>query len=82
MYFYYNKGRRYLDMRGDIVLTTNRGLVMCDVRSAVPKLRHVRHSCVNDLTLWQKIKTVYQITRFIFRPPPALDREQIRREGL
>ena len=82
MYFYYRKGKRYLDLRGDIVLTANHQLITCDVRSAVPRLRHVRHACVNDLTAWQKVKTIYQLARFVLRPPKPLDREQIKREGL
>lgn len=75
MYFFLQKGRQILDMRGDLVLTHNPRLIVGRVRSAAP--RSVRNGQwvegIAAMSTWRKIKASAAALRFIWGRPQLLD---------
>lgn len=84
MYFYKQKGKQMLDMRGDLVLSHNDALVKGRVKSAAPAA--VRNSKrienIPKLSFWGKIRATKAAISFIWGPSQALSKETIEKEGL
>ena len=67
MYFYKIKGRPMLDMRGDLVITHNKGLVMSRVSSAAPRyVKNAKYIELQKLSFFQKIKASFIVIGFIW----------------
>lgn len=76
MYFFLEKGKQVLDMRGDLVLTHNPALVVGRIKSAAPRaVRNARYiEDVRGLTFWGKLRASRAALRFIWtRKSEALD---------
>ncbi|MAL49643.1 MAG: hypothetical protein CMH18_07780 [Methylophaga sp.] len=84
MYFYKQKGRQVLDLRGDLVLSHNDALVKGRVKSAAPSA--VRNSLyvhsIPALGFWRKLRVTFAAIRFIWGRSRALKVETITEEGL
>lgn len=84
MYFYKQKGRQVLDLRGDLILTHNDALVKGRVKSAAPSA--VRNAVyvqgIPSLGFWRKLRVTFAAIRFIWGPSRALTPETINRGGL
>lgn len=79
MYFYNQKGRQVLDLRGDLVLTHNAALVVGRVKSAAPSsVRHARYiAAIPSMGVVRKVRASWAALRFIWGPSQALKEEPI-----
>ena len=77
MYFYNQKGRQVLDLRGDLVLTHNPALVVGRVKSAAPSaVRNARYICgIPTMGVVRKVRASWAALRFIWGPSQALKEE-------
>lgn len=68
MYFYKLKGKQMLDLRGDLVLSHNDGLVVARYKSASPKgVRNATYVVgIPKLSTWGKINASLAALRFIW----------------
>ena len=84
MYFYKEKGKQILDMRGDLVLTHNNALVKGRVKSAAPSAvrNGKRIENITRMSWFRKIKATWAATAFIWGASEALTTTVINREGL
>lgn len=84
MYFYKQKGRQVLDMRGDLVLSHNDALVKGRVKSAAPSAvrnaRYIRGLKTRGFLF--KLSASRAALAFIWGRSQALTKETIEREGL
>lgn len=68
MYFFKEKGRQVLDMRGDLLLTHNTAPIVARIGSAAPSA--VRNGQWADnitrMTCWQKLRLSLRVLRFIW----------------
>jgi len=84
MYFYKQKGRQILDMRGDLVLTHNDALVIGRVKSAAPAA--VRNALyvkgIPARGLRGKLRATRFALVFIWGPSVALKPETIEEDGI
>ena len=56
-----------LDMRGDLVITHNNGLVMARVSSAAPRyVKNAKYIELRKLSFFQKIKASFIVIGFIW----------------
>lgn len=74
MYFYKEKGRQVLDLRGDLILTHNDGLVKGRVKSAAPSaVRNAKY--IQDIArmgFWRKVRATLHVIGFIWGKRQAL----------
>ena len=84
MYFYKNKGKQVLDLRGDLILTHNVNLVTGRVKSAAPSgVRNAKFvPAISTMSAYLKLKTTFAAIRFIWGPSQALSQDTIDKEGL
>lgn len=83
MYFYKQKGRQCLDLRGDLILTHNDAIAKARVKSAGPShVRNASYTPVASLGRLGKLKATWAAVRFIWGPSQALTVETIEEEGL
>lgn len=77
MYFYNQRGRQVLDLRGDLVLTHNPALVVGRVKSAAPSaVRNARYICaIPSMGVVRKMRASWAALRFIWGPSQALKEE-------
>ena len=84
MYFYKQKGRQVLDMRGDLVLTHNDAIVKGRVKSAAPSA--VRNATyvenIPAMGFRSKLRASRLALAFIWGPDQHLAKETIEDEGL
>jgi len=80
MYFYKKGGKQILDLRGDLILTHNDGLIKGRVKSAAPgSVKNATYIVARNMSFISKIKATFHVIRFIFGSSQALDAEK---EGL
>jgi len=79
MYFFRKKGKQYLDLRGDLVITHNDALVKARSKSAGPVgVRNVKYiRDINNLGFFSKIKATFSVIGFIWGKNQALRVENI-----
>lgn len=84
MYFYKEKGKQILDLRGDLVLTHNDALVKGRVKSAAPSaVRNAKRiEDIANMSLIRKLRASFAAIRFIWGASQALTKEAIDTEGL
>lgn len=84
MYFYKEKGKQVLDLRGDLILTHNDVLVKGRVKSAAPaSVRNAKRiEGIANMGLVPKVKATFAAIRFIWGGNQALTKETIDNEGL
>ena len=84
MYFYKQKGRQILDMRGDLVLTHNDALVKGRVKSAAPAgVRNALYvESIPAMGLSGKLRATRVALVFIWGPSVALKPETIEEDGI
>ena len=80
MYFYKDKGKQVLDMRGDLVITHNDSLVKARVKSAAPSgVQNAKYIVVAGMGFVRKLKATFAAIGFIWGENQALS---IDDEGL
>lgn len=80
MYFYKDKGKQVLDLRGDLILTHNDALVKGRVKSAAPAgVRNAKYIILAGMGFLRKIKATFHAIGFIWGENQALDPDK---EGL
>lgn len=83
MYFFLNKGKQVLDLRGDLILTHNDALVKGRVKSAAPSgVHNAKYVLLADLGFFRKIKATGHAIGFIWGKSQALTKKQISEGGL
>lgn len=83
MYFYKNKGKQVLDLRGVLVLTHNDALVKGRVKSAAPAgVQNAKYVLLPELGFVGKVKATFHAIGFIWGENQALTKETIDSEGL
>lgn len=84
MYFYKQKGKQVLDLRGNLVLSHNDALVKGRVKSAAPAaVRNPRYIVgIAGFGFWRKLRATKAAIGFIWGPSMALRPETIEDEGL
>ena len=84
MYFYKQKGRQCLDLRGDLILTHNDALVKARVKSSAPSaVRNAKYVLeIPALGIWRKLRATVAAIRFIWGRSQALTPSTINEEGL
>ena len=77
MYFYNQKGRQVLDLRGDLILTHNPALVIGRVKSAAPSaVRNARYiAAIPSMGVVRKVRASWAALRFIWGKSEALKEE-------
>lgn len=74
MYFYKEKGKQILDLRGDLVLTHNDGLVKGRVKSAAPSsVKNAKY--IQDIArmgFFRKVRATLHVIGFIWGKSQAL----------
>lgn len=75
MYFYREKGKIILDLRGDMILTHNDALVKCRISGAAPKaVRNAKYiQGIPRMSVWRKLRASSAAIRFIWGASEALD---------
>ena len=74
MYFYKNKGKQVLDLRGNIILTHNSALVKGRVKSAAPAgVHNAKYILLAELSFRRKVEATLHAIRFIWGKSQALD---------
>ena len=68
MYFFKKKGKQYLDLTGNLILSKNKDLILYTAKSAIP---HAVYNAkyllkVNQYNIISKIKTTLIAIRFIW----------------
>lgn len=68
MYFYLQKGRQVLDLRGNLVLSHNPEFVRGRVKSAAPAaVRNGKYiKGIPRMSFWRKVKTSWAALKFIW----------------
>ena len=84
MYFYKQKGKQVLDMRGDLLLTHNDAPVKGRVKSAAPSaVRNIQHiPGISSMGVRRKIRASKAALCFIWGTDQSLSCETIEEEGL
>ena len=83
MYFYKNRGKHVLDLRGDLVLTHNDALVKARFKSAAPAgVLNAKYILLTGLSFARRIKATWHAVRFIWGENQALTKETIDNEEL
>lgn len=74
MYFYKQKGKRYLDLSGNLILSHNANFVTSSLKSIAPdKIINSFYVCnISKLSIWKKIKTSFRLIWFIWIKPKNL----------
>lgn len=74
MYFYKEKGKQVLDLRGDLVLTHNDNLVKGRVKSAAPAaVRNAKYiQDIGRMGFWRKVRATLHVIKFIWSKGQAL----------
>lgn len=76
MYFFKKKGKQYLDLTGDLILTCNDRLVKARSTSAAPtKILNASYITNADLNIRGKLKATSLALRFIWGKPTPLKQE-------
>lgn len=77
MYFYLQKGRQVLDMRGDLVLTHTPALVVGRVKSAAPSsVRNAKYiAAIPSMGVLRKLRASWAALCFIWGLSQALSEE-------
>ena len=83
MYFFNLKGKQFLDLRGDLILSHNDELVKARVATAAP--RYVKNAKfiidIASLKPFRKLRATFAAIRFIWGPSQAIDPKQIDKEN-
>lgn len=83
MYFFKLKGKQFLDLRGDLVLSHNKDLVVARVGTAAP--RYVKNAKsitgISGLKPLRKLRATFAAIRFIWGSSQAIDPKQIDKEN-
>jgi len=66
MRFFYKKGRRYLDLRGNLILSKNDNLIEAPAKSAAPYTKNGTYVMIKKLSFRQKITATYIAIAFIW----------------
>ena len=83
MYFFKQKGRQILDLRGNLILTHNKNLVTGRIKSAVPaSVRNAKYISVASFGIYRKIKATFHAIGFIWGSSTALTEEEINKERM
>jgi len=74
MYFFLQKGKQVLDLRGDLILTHNDALVKGRVKSAAPaSVRNAKYIVnIANMRFIRKLKATFHAIRFIWGKNQAL----------
>lgn len=68
MYFYKRKGKQHLDLKGNLILSTNDDLIAIRTSSAGPRDAENAHYClIRGATKRQKIRALWACVKFIWR---------------
>ena len=80
MYFYKRGGKQILDLRGDLIITHNDGLIKGRVKSAAPGgVKNSTYIVTRNMGFISKIKATFHVIKFIFGSSQALNADK---EGL
>lgn len=84
MYFHIRKGKQYLDLRGNLILSHNDRLVKTRVKSAGPRqVRHGRYAVnLAAAGFRNRFRASLLALGFIWGPSTALTQERIEKDGL
>lgn len=67
MYFFKNKGKQYLDLTGNLILSHNDRLVKARVKSAAPvKVLSAKYVLISTLNIKNKIIATWMVLIFIW----------------
>ena len=77
MYFYKKGGKQILDLRGDLILTHNDGLVKTRVKSAAPaKVTNVKYIAkISAMSFARKVEATFAAIGFIWGKSQALTKK-------
>ena len=85
MYFFLSKGKQYLDLTGDLVLSSNDRLIKARSKSAAPVKALNAKFVLNcgDLTFIGKLKATILVLRFVWgKPKPLVAGDTFKREPI
>lgn len=84
MYFYKQKGKQVLDLRGDLILTHNDNLVTGRIKSAAPAaVRNGKYiTAIPGMKLRDKLRATKAAIGFIWGGSQALTKQDIDAEGI
>lgn len=83
MYFFKEGGKQVLDLRGDLVISHNDGLVKCRSKSAAPaSVKNAKYilNIKKAWGFWYRVRATFAVIRFIWgrnealKNPPKLER--------
>lgn len=79
MYFFRQKGKQALDLKGDLILSHNKDLIITRGRSIAPRV--VQNSRfitgIPGFSIWRKLRTTGAAIAFIWGPSQALQPAEI-----
>lgn len=83
MYFWKDRGKQILDLRGDFILSHNDALIRTRVPTAGPK--HVRNGRyivgIARMGFFRRLRASWHALLFVWGPSQALSAETIEREN-
>lgn len=84
MYFYKQKGKQILDLRGNLILSHNDSLVKGRIKSVAPAaIRNgSRIEDIPSMGVWRKLWATKAAIAFIWGASTALTAEDIKRGGM
>ena len=83
MYFFKKEGKQYLDLTGDLILSSNDRLIKARSKSAAPVKALNAKFVLNcgDLTFIGKLKATLLVLRFVWgKPQPLIAEDTNKRE--
>lgn len=66
MYFHYKAGKRYLDLKGNLILSKNENLIEAKAKSAAPYTKNGQYVLLKKLGFRQKIYATFIALKFIW----------------
>ncbi len=84
MYFFKQRGKQCLDLRGDLILSHNANVITARIKSAAPtSVKNAKHICgIPAMGFYRKLKATRAAIAFIWGPSQELSAETIESEGL